>query len=85
MARQIYEYILGIFDDNEFDMPAGAEISHIDNQNGRICLWAQVDTNQPTHLRSFFMAGTGQDIPQDAKYIGTAQLPPRVWHVFERP
>ena len=83
MAKTIYKYNLSVYADNKFDMPEGAETLHVDNQQDHLCLWATVDTDLPKQPRSFIILGTGHVIPPDARYVGTAQVDPFVWHVFE--
>ena len=83
MAKTIYKYNLSVFADNDFDMPKGTTPLHVDNQQDHLCLWAEVDTDLPKQRRSFVIVGTGHEIPPDAQYVGTAQVDPFVWHVFE--
>lgn len=57
----------------------------VGQQDGRIFLWAQVDTRSPDKLRTFRAFGTGDMIPDDIymNYVGTVHIPPFVWHVYE--
>lgn len=51
-----------------------------------ICIWAIRDTNKPeTFIRQIFIYGTGWKLPDDPGiHIGTVQMPPYVWHLFEK-
>lgn len=68
-------------------MPAGAEILHVDEQDGRVCLWALVDPDASLVEKLISIRGTGEPIDAEWKgprHIGTVltaggQL---VWHVF---
>ena len=65
----------------------GAEIIHIDVQEGTPCLWALVDPQTSIENRHFRIYGTGQEINEiePIKYIGTFLLYQRrlVFHLFE--
>lgn len=68
-----------------FEMPVGAKVLHVAEQNGLICLWAQVDPYE-TNLdsRYFHVVGTGNKIPDKAgEFVGTALVGEFVFHLFE--
>ncbi len=49
-------------------------------------IWALIDKNTVTELRQFAIRGTGtpmNDWRSSDIYIGTVQIPPFVWHLFE--
>lgn len=88
--KTIYKYELLPDDKNPFEikMPKGAEILTVQSQNGNAQIWAVVNTDSEMESRFFETFGTGHEMPDDRgvdrKYIGTFQLPPLVFHVFER-
>lgn len=76
------------------EMPRGAELLHVAEQDGRVMLWAEMDTDELLVRRMVFIVGTGQPIRSLAgmrppRYVGTAQIPNPlgiggfVWHVFD--
>lgn len=67
-------------------MPVDARILWCDVQNGEICLWALCEAGVPREYREFTIFGTGNEIEDIyfLDYIGTIQLPPFVWHIFEK-
>lgn len=67
-------------------IPAKAEILSVANQNDKICLWALVEPHNPKIERVIEVVGTGWMIEpaKKRKFIGTVQVGPFVWHVFER-
>lgn len=69
------------------DMPKGAKLLHVAEQNDDVCLWAQVDPLAPLEARRFAILGTGHDMPDYFKmeYIGTALMRNLnlVFHVYE--
>lgn len=64
-------------------MPAGARVLAVQIQNGVPCLWAEVDTEQQLETRIFRTVGTGHELGDGLVYVGTYQMPPLVFHVFE--
>jgi hypothetical protein len=78
-------------DEHVKPMPVGSVIRHVGVQNGRITLWFETDFDlmgregsDHTETRRFAVRGTGHPIPEGATYLGTVQMTPFVWHVFER-
>ena len=66
-------------------MPIGAEIVSADVRDGKITIWALIDTEAETEQRRFIYVGTGFDVSEleSTQYIGTVFDGPFVWHVFE--
>lgn len=91
MEKKIFKYPLQIKDQQVVELPVGAEILSIQNQNGTVCLWALV--NPVIILKSerlIEIFGTGNPIYYDMginrKYIATFQYMEGqfVGHAFER-
>jgi hypothetical protein len=78
----IYKYRIG-YDGASPLMPQGAKVVHVGEQNGDIYLWASVNPNMLEERRTFTVVGTGHKAPPDSVYVGTVQIHPFVWHVFE--
>lgn len=88
MALSVWKYQWpGLARDAAFEMPAGAQMLHVDAQSDHITIWARVDPNAPKRTRQFILCGTGHPAPDemDARHIGTAltENGTYVWHVFE--
>jgi hypothetical protein len=70
-----------------YNMPEGAKILTAHEQNGDICVWAEVDSEQlKMEQREILVFGTGHSIPDEPRrYIGTAFLENGglVFHVYE--
>lgn len=90
--RQIWKFPLDFANGEPVtvDMPEGAEVLRLAMQgpaHGRARLtptiWALVDSDNPTEQRRFAVYGTGHDLPRQARYLGTWDAAPFVWHVFE--
>ena len=84
-AVVVRKYVLSLIDADwqELAMPAGANLLHVDEQAGKICLWALIDPDGEPEARTFTIAGTGHRVPETAIYVGTVQVEKYVWHVFE--
>ena len=91
MNHTIWKYTLeDTFQRQCVQMPAGAIVRHVDVQNGKICLWAQVHGMQSTTSRHFVIFGTGKELPASEVindrlvFVGTFSLrPDAVGHLFE--
>jgi hypothetical protein len=72
----------------DVQMPAGAEIVHVGEQRGQVCLWAVVDPDATAVTRRFVTVGTGWEIerPESLKHLASIVMEGHalVWHVFER-
>jgi hypothetical protein len=84
--KSIYKYPLEINDNIALDLPKGAKVLSIGNQNNIPCLWALVDPAKPKEKRRFRVLQTGQSVKGDiGTFIGTVLLNNGhfVIHVFE--
>ena len=84
----IWKYLLDCVDEQQIQMPRGAQLLSVANQGGCVCLWAMVDPSQrQTESRRFMLAGTGVPIEKHLtpamRFIGTVVTGPFVWHIFE--
>jgi hypothetical protein len=88
--RTIHKYRLQVPDDireASLIMPQGARMLSVQEQQNRIMLWAEVDTERPPATYRFSIYGTGHPIDEDnpGRYIGTVlQMGGNlVWHIFD--
>lgn len=90
--RRIFKYPLPFTPDEPaaLDMPEGAEIVRLGPRGpahgqARVTptLWALVDDDNPTEPRRFLVVGTGHPLPRGARYVGSWDSAPFVWHVVE--
>lgn len=84
--KTIYKYTLDKTDRQEIPIPFEALILSVKVQNGRICVWAEVDTDNDNIPWTFWVVGTGNPIPDDCvvggNHIGSVLDGPFVWHVY---
>ncbi len=67
-------------------MRRGARVLCVQIQNDTPFLWALVDPDADVQMRRFEIVGTGHLLPDDFdpdRYVGTVQVGPLVWHIFE--
>lgn len=82
--KVIYKYQLND-ENNILSLPAGYKILHIGAQGVSVCAWIMIDTDETTFEDvSFTLICTGQEIPNNMTYIGTAvvNMLNLVFHVF---
>ncbi len=89
--KTIWKFELVVFGRQDIEMPVGAEIIHIGNQNNHICMWAEVNSDNPCENRVFELLTTGHPMPnrEDGKYrkhLATVLLDQGMFvaHVYER-
>lgn len=84
--KRVFKYPLPYEGKVTVELPKGAEILHVAEQGGSVCLWALVDPDAPTEKKRFRFAGTGHEIVENlGKHVGTCLMSHNmlVWHVFE--
>ena len=60
-----------------------AQLLRVGEQSGQLFVWVR-RSNQDVSLRyTLVVRGTGQMYPDHWAYLGTAQIPPFVWHVLQ--
>ena len=88
----IWKYPFDVDDSFELNMPQGAKILTVQEQDRKGCMWAIVNPENEIESRRFCILGTGHMHPLDfflsKRYIGTFQQPfpmggSLVWHLFE--
>lgn len=82
----IWKFELVLEDGQGVGMPQGAQLLHVAEQNGVLCLWAIVDPDAPNVIRHITIRGTGHPCGPECNvvsHIGTVMTPPFVWHVFD--
>ena len=80
--RTIYKYFFKAEDYTTIAMHKGAEIVRVEEVNGKMYLWAIVDTKQPIITHIFNIFDEGVPLPE-TKYIVTWRQGPFVWHMFK--
>jgi hypothetical protein len=81
----VWKYVLAPVPEQTINIPVGAQLLHVAEQNGQLCLWAKVDLSGAVVSRRFYVAATGYEMPSYVEHIGTALMQggDLVFHVFE--
>lgn len=84
MARAIWKFEL-VPGQQLIDMPRGAEPLFVDRQRDSAFVWCAVDPSAPTIRHGFTVVGTGHQLPEDGRYIGSWQFRDEglVFHAFD--
>ena len=86
MAKTIYKYPLVIDDEQTIDLPFEAKVIHVGyDPAGTLCVWAEVNPNNPPQPHVFYVRGTGHPFTgQEGQHIGSVvdSLNFLVWHIY---
>lgn len=88
LHQTIYKYELDLKSRQEIMIPKYSKILSAQNQNGKVCVWAVVNTSRDYELMpvSFYMTETGGNAETTAykKFLDTVQLNSGAYvvHVF---
>jgi hypothetical protein len=84
--QTVWKYTLPVSDIAMQSMPLNAEVIHVAEQHGQLCMWALVRPSNPQVMRHFRIAGTGHPISNEIqRHVGSVLLADGdlVFHVFE--
>ena len=84
--RAIWKYPLKITSEQAITMPIDSTILSVADQNGTLCLWACVNTQEVgVEERTIEIVGTGHpfEARNSLNHLGTVVMGAFVWHVFE--
>ena len=83
--KTIWKYELKITDEQTISLPVNSKILSVQNFNGKLCLWAIVNSEDAEKERKIAIIGTGNPLWCNLKFwnfIDTVQMESGVWHVF---
>jgi hypothetical protein len=85
--RTVYKYPLQLIETQTIIMPRQSAMLTVQLQKGEMCLWVEVVLDGQVQARTIRLVGTGNPMPEGKEvylaYIGTVQMLPYVWHVYE--
>jgi len=64
-------------------LPGYTGVALVGSQDGELHVWVHVDKRELDKTVNFKVTGTGYPAPEDGKHVGSATIPPYVWHVWE--
>lgn len=83
MSKRIWKFSFAIDEERTVYMPTGAVVRHVGWLDG-LCCWVEFEgSGVGTEPRTFVVHGTGQAVPPDQVYVGTAIASIFVWHLYE--
>lgn len=86
MPKVVYKYTVPNEIGAAIDLPVNSQVVHAGLQRGDLVLWVehgQVGENTKRVPRHFDVFGTGHEIPDDSRYVGTFFDGLFVFHVYE--
>ena len=84
MSRTVWKYVLEIKNGPQLlKIPSDSRLLHVAEQHGQPSMWFEVGEGSVPLPRSFYIVGTGHEIPRGVDWVGTFQAPPFVWHIYE--
>jgi hypothetical protein len=83
--RTVYKYELPTDPRFQIELPKGSSFLHVATQNGKPCMWIEVETNNALSPETFEIIGTGHEITEpELGWLGTWQDGPYVWHLYHQ-
>lgn len=82
MAKTIWKYRLKFFKIQNIDLPQGAKCLLVGEQAGELTLWFEVNPKMPIITTLIHIIGTGENIPENVKHLGSTQIREYVWHIY---
>lgn len=86
----IYKYRITFEHNQTILIPSGGKILHVDEQEGEIYIWIEVDTSNKVEERKFTVFGTGNQMPEEKEnikyqHLGTVKINngALIWHIYE--
>jgi len=80
----VWKFPFVITGEFKLDMPEFAIVKYVACQGGVPCLWAEVNSENKTVERTFYIVGTGHPFPNSyLKHIATFMQDVFVWHLYE--
>lgn len=81
--KTIYKYPIEITDEQKIQMPLDAKVIHAGlDPNGIPCIWAMASSHLADHSHYVYVRGTGHEISDSRRHIGSFVEGPFMWHVF---
>lgn len=83
-TKTIWKFPLRIEDRQVIEIPIGHKAIHVGlDPRDEPCMWAEVDSRMAKGEFVFFVVGTGNPMPVEAKtHLGSFVMGPFVWHLY---
>jgi hypothetical protein len=84
--KTIHKFPLNLFDQSsKLAIPVGSRFLHVGRDPRALpSMWFEVpaDPNTPKVEQTFYLVGTGREVPKDGRYLATINDGPFVWHIY---
>lgn len=74
MPDVIWKFTVDPFENGTAEMPVGAKVIHVHEQNGKIRVWAECNPQAETVTRRFLIVPTGGPAPVACDYLGSVHV-----------
>lgn len=80
----VFKLTLKTIDEQKIQIQKGSSILKVANQRDKICIWYMCDPERELIEETFYVVGTGQQVPNTfpGLYIGSVAIDVFIWHVF---
>jgi hypothetical protein len=81
--KTVWKYELKLLDEQIVTLPYKSRCVHVGaDPKGRLCLWAEVETDNPLVEYGVRVEGTGHPLSEGFIHVGSAVIGNFVWHVY---
>lgn len=86
MSQVVHKYLLQIGTKVSIDFPVYSQVVKAGMSQGQPAIWVRKNPHiVGPGVKHFYVAATGEAMPDNAGYIDTVFQGPYVWHVFQVP
>lgn len=80
----IWKFPLRLVDEQVIEVPGLINVISAVNQDGNLCLYAEVKPDDPPAKVKVFVVGTGNPAHhvEEALFVDTVMMGPFVWHIY---
>lgn len=82
--KTIFKYKIKLQREPQYLVTPGVpNIIRVGDQEGEPHVWCEITPEADPHSTRLYLVGTGWDIPQNTKYLGSADCSGFVWHIYK--
>ena len=64
------------------ELPEYFQVLRVGGQNDTLMVWIELELDAPKIPYTFWVLGTGDLVKENTSHVGSAIMPPFVWHVY---
>lgn len=85
--KRVFKYVIEVnYEVQEHSIPCVTTEHHVGlnpANESQLAIWFVVNSDTPCTIRKFFVRGTGDIVPDSARYMGSVHSGIFMWHVWE--